>query len=260
MRDNYFGVRELKIADRQFLHSGAIDAFNQSTGPARAVSGKGGHPRARFHRYLRIDERVRRAGIQDETSCMSVECTVDVNVIICIYSYWDSRKSAAGQETCRTLAHCGTASVWVDVKHLPSAVDDHPELDHLARAENTIDVRQGFGIGNMRSRSRAAAVAVETGEICDPDGHVCHVAIAHCDAFYFARPKSFPAAAKQTADIRAAFFDSETKCIHTIDVDDGVRRPCVDHQGTAPIVDRDRNKQMVADPALSFRRGKTLFR
>ena len=82
MRDNHFGVCEFKIADRQFLHFGAIDAFTQPTSPARAVSGKGSHPRSRFHRHLRIDERVRRAGIQDEASWMSVERAFDVKMII----------------------------------------------------------------------------------------------------------------------------------------------------------------------------------
>src|SRR5438093_3921102 len=97
--------------------------------------------------------------------------------------------------------------------------------------------------GPLRSLLKLERSAIATGTFVT-------VQLPIGDAFYFARPKAFPAAAKQTADIRTAFFDSETKCIHAVDVDDGVRRPCVDHQGTAPIVDRDRNKQMVADPAL----------
>src|SRR5260370_24311859 len=127
---------------------------------------------------------------------MSVERAFDVKMIIRIESYWNSRKSVPGQKTREALAHSGIASVWIDVKHLPSAVDDHPEFDHLARAENTIDVRQGFGIGNMRSGCGSPVRWIHAGEICDRDGHVRHGAIAHCEAFYFARPKAVPAAAK----------------------------------------------------------------
>jgi len=54
-----------------------IDASVQSTGPARAVSGKGSHP-VPIHRYLRIDERFAEPVIQDEASWMSVERAFDV--------------------------------------------------------------------------------------------------------------------------------------------------------------------------------------
>src|SRR5206468_2839075 len=156
--------------------------------------------------------------------------------------YRDSRKSATREETCETLTHHGTPSVWIHVKHLPSAIDNHPKLNHLVRAKKTIDVCQGLGIGNMRPCSGTAAVSVEIGKICDGDRHVCHRAIAHRDVFYFAAAKAFPAPAKQTAHIRAGLFYSETECIHAVDVDDRVRRPGINHQGSSPIVNGDRNK------------------
>src|SRR5882724_424666 len=190
---------------------------------------------------------------------MSIERSFNVEMMVGIEAYWDSRKSAVRQETSKVLAHRGTASAWIHVKHLASAIDDHPELHHFVCAKETIDMRRSLGIGNMRSCSGTAVVSVETGKICDRHRYVCQRAIAHRDAFYFAGAKAFPAPAKQTTHVRASLFHSQTECIHAIGVNGCVRRSSVNHQRSWPIVDGDRNQQMIAKASLQFCTGKALF-
>src|SRR4029077_14511189 len=219
----HLGVREFEVADRQFFHARAIYSFSQATGATRANARQSGDTSARSHGYLRINKCIRRARIQDEAGRMSVERALNIKMMVRIQPYRDSRKSATREETRETLTHHGTPSVWINVKHLPGAIDNHPKLNHLVRAKNTIDVCQGLGIGNMRSRSGTAAVSVEVGKICDGHRYVCHRAIAHRHVLYFAAAKAFPAPAKQTAHVRVGLFYSETECVHAVDVDDRVR-------------------------------------
>ena len=190
---------------------------------------------------------------------MSVERALNIKVIICIEPYRDSRESAGGEEACQALTHCRTPSVWIDVKDLPSAVDDHPELHHFVCTKQPVDVRKGFRICNVRSCSRTAAVLIESGKICDRHGHICQRAISHRNAFYFAGAIAFPAPAKQTAHIRVGLFYSETECIHAVDVDDRVRRPGINHQGSSPIVNGHRNKQVIAEASFKFCAGEALL-
>src|SRR5436189_4190646 len=242
MSNYHLGVRECEVADRQFFHARAIYSFSQATSTTRANARQSGDTSARSHGYLRINERIRRARVQDEAGRMSVERALNIKMMVRIQPYRDSRKSATREETCEALTHHGTPSVWINVKHLPGAIDDHPKLYHLVCAKQTVDVGQGLGIGDMRPCSGTTAVSVEIGKICDGHRYVCHCAIAHRDVFYFAAAKPFPAPAKQTAHVRVGLFHSETECIHAVDVDDRVRCPGIDHQGGSPIVNGDRNK------------------
>jgi hypothetical protein len=131
---------------------------------------------------------------------VSVQRALNIEVSIRAESHRDSRKTATGQETRKTLAHRRACAVRIDVKHLPRAIDDHPKLDHLARAEHPIEMCHRLGLGDVGSGCASAAIRIHAGQIGDCDRNVCHHAIAHRDAFYFARPVTFPGAAKQTAD------------------------------------------------------------
>src|SRR5882724_6398609 len=104
---------------------------------------------------------------------MSIERSFNVEMMVSIEPYWDSRKSAVRQETSKILAHRGTASVWIHIEHLASAIDDHPELHHFVCAKESIDMCQSLRIGNMRSCSGTTAVSVEPGKICDRHRYVC---------------------------------------------------------------------------------------
>jgi hypothetical protein len=127
---------------------------------------------------------------------VSVERAFNIKVTIRIKSHRDARETASGQETPKTLAHGRACAVRIDVKHLPGAIDDHAKLAHLTRAKHAIEMRHWFGIGNVRSRRRSVALRIHVGQIGDCHRNICHHAIAHGDAFDFARSVTFPGAAK----------------------------------------------------------------
>src|SRR5437660_313953 len=58
MRDDHLGVYEFKIANGDFLHAGAIYSFHEAASAACTVASERGHACSRFHRHLRVDERV----------------------------------------------------------------------------------------------------------------------------------------------------------------------------------------------------------
>src|SRR5262249_8115049 len=96
--------------------------------------------------------------------------------------------------------HCRTPAVRIDVQHLPGAIDDHSKFDHLTRAEHSIEMCHRFGIGDVRPGRGSVAVWIHSRQIDDCHWNICHRAIAHCDAFHFARTETFPTTANQTAD------------------------------------------------------------
>src|SRR4029077_14264711 len=149
MSDDYLGICDFEIADRQLFHSGTIYSFNEAAGSARADTNQTGNARTGSNRCLFVNECIGRTGVHDKPGRVSVERPFHIGVMIRISPDRDSPKSATHQETRKALTHCGTPSIWIHVKHLPGAIDNHSELDHLVRAKNAIDVRHGLGIGDM---------------------------------------------------------------------------------------------------------------
>src|SRR5262249_53372537 len=92
----------------------------------------------------------------------------------------------------------------------------------------------------------------------DCDRNICHHAIAHRDAFYFAHPVTFPGAAKQTADTGVGFFHRQTERIYAIAIDERNGRSGIDHQRAASIIYGNRNQQMIAITSLQLCAGKSL--
>ena len=189
---------------------------------------------------------------------MPIQRAFNIVVSIRVKSHRDPCKTATGQETREALAHGRACAVRIDVKHLPGAIDDHPKLDHLARAKHTIEMCDGFGIGDVGSSRCSVAIRIHAGQIGDCHRNICHHAIAHGDAFHFARPVTFPGAAEQAADTRVSLFHSKTERIHAVPIDERIRRSGIDHQRAAPIIYGNRNQQMIAVASLQFRAGKSL--
>src|SRR5215471_15185874 len=141
MRDDHLGVCEFEIANREFLYASAIYSFYEATCAACTIAGERSHARSRFHRHLRVDERVCRARVHDESGRVSIYRTFNIEVIIRIQPHRDSSKAASDQKIRETLAHYRAGAIRADVKHLPRAIDDHPKLNHLARSEHTVEMR-----------------------------------------------------------------------------------------------------------------------
>ena len=169
-------------------------------------------------------------------------------------------KAASDQEIRETLAHRGARAVRADVKHLPGAIDDHSELEHLARAKDTTEMRHRFGIGDVGSGGGSAAVRIHAGQICDCHGHIGHHAISHRDAFHLADTFSFPGSTKQSADGGIGFFHSETERIDAVAIDQCVGRSGIDHQRAGPVVYGNRDEQMITIASLQLCAGESLFR
>ncbi len=72
MRDDHLRVCEFEIANREFLYASSIYSFHHAACAACTIAGERGHARSRFHRYLRVDERVCRAGVHDESGRVSI--------------------------------------------------------------------------------------------------------------------------------------------------------------------------------------------
>ncbi len=171
-------------------------------------------------------------------------------MIIRIQPQWYSSKAASDQKIRETLAHRRAGAVRVDVQHLPRAIDDHPELNHLARPKHTVEMRHDFGIGDVGSGCSSTAFRVHAGQICDCHGHIGYHAITHCDAFHLADTLSFPGSTKQSADRRVGFFHCETERIDAVAIDQCVGRSGIDHQRAGPVVYGNRDEQMITIASL----------
>src|SRR5439155_5858569 len=82
MSNYHLGVRECEVADRQFFHARAIYSFSQATSTTRANARQSGDTSARSHGYLRVNECIRRARVQDETGRMSVERALNIKMMV----------------------------------------------------------------------------------------------------------------------------------------------------------------------------------
>ena len=201
MSYHHFGMCEFEAANRQLFHARATYCFDQAAGSTGGHASEGGHTSSRSNRDLLVDECSSRARIDNEPSDVSIESAFYVEVMVGIQAHRNSRKPATSQETCDALAHSGTRTVWGNVKHLPRAIDNHPKLDHLACAEDAVDMGQVLRIRDMRSGSGTAAAPIHVGYVRDCHRDVCYRAIAQGDVLHFARAVAFPAPAKQAADV-----------------------------------------------------------
>src|SRR6266480_3188394 len=98
--------------------------------------------------------------VHDHSRRMAVERGRHLQVIGRVPSHRNSSEPSAGKQTGHALTDCGTRTVWINVKHLASAIDNHPKFAHLPGAEQTIEMRQPINCRDMRSRGSAGRVRV----------------------------------------------------------------------------------------------------
>src|SRR5467141_3120363 len=74
---------------------------------------------------------------------MSIERGIDLQVMLRIEMHRDAGEPSAGKELSEFLRRGRRWPFWVDVDHLPGAIDDHSELGHLMRTEQAIEMWSG---------------------------------------------------------------------------------------------------------------------
>ena len=131
----------------------------------------------------------------------SVGVTMDTLVL-------DADDVRIAAEVVHPIHHCAIAASELSLSQVQRVIS-HPQATaqcahflrkHLPRAEHTIEMCHRFGFGDVGSGRGSVAVRIHAGQVGDCHRNICHHAIAHGDAFHFARPVTFPGAAKQTAD------------------------------------------------------------
>src|SRR5205823_6429432 len=121
--------------------------------------------------------------------------------------HWNSSESSAGKETGQLLTNWAARAVWINVKHLASAIDNHPKFTHLAGTEQTIKMRQPVNCRDMRSNGRTGRVRVHVGCIGQRHRHIGDHAIAQRDALRHAHSVVLPSFAKNSAYVDGGVFD-----------------------------------------------------
>src|SRR5207248_3774428 len=101
--------------------------------------------------------------VHDQSRRVAIERGRHIKVIGRVPSHRNSSESSAGKQTCQLLTDCCAWTIWINVKHLASAIDNHPKFVHLPGTEQTVEMRQTFKSRDMRSRSRGVDVRIQVG-------------------------------------------------------------------------------------------------
>src|SRR6266513_2020081 len=176
-----------KITDRQILNIARAQALNSSLS---GVLDKPSPPDAdpSLARHSSVQGRYGGTGVHDQ-------------------SRRNSRESSAGKKTDQLLTDCGVGAVWINVKHLASAIDNHPKFVHLPGTEQTIEMRQSIDYRDMRSRGWGGRVCVHVGCVGQRDWHIGDHAIAQGDALRHAHSIVLPSFPKNSAYVDGGVFD-----------------------------------------------------
>src|SRR5438105_422661 len=105
------------------------------------------------------------AGINKQGRRMTVQGSIDCQMVLVIETHWNSGEAPPAEKFCEFLRCRGRWSFWIDVDHLPRAIDNHSKLRHLMRPEQAIQ---------MRSTN-----FIDMTFVGDCDRHVYESAIAH---------------------------------------------------------------------------------
>src|SRR5437773_11618080 len=179
---------------------------------------------------------------------MPVDRSFQIEVTARFQMQRDTGKSFAGKKTGETLADRSARTVRVDVKHLPSAIDDHSKLAHLATAEQAVDMSEWDG----------EEAGIRAGHIHKSNRHVCQHTTAKRDGPDFALAIMLRASSKRAANVCPCFFDAQSECPDAVGIDKCNRRSGVDHQRSVFVINGAGDEEMVAEPSLQFRANKSM--
>src|SRR5947207_6042123 len=118
-----------KITDRQILNIARAEALNSSLS---GVLDKPSPPNANpsLARHSSVQGRYGGTGVHDQSRRVAIEHGRDFEVIASVQPHRNSRESSAGKKTDQLLTDCRVGAVWINVKHLASAIDNYTNFVH----------------------------------------------------------------------------------------------------------------------------------
>lgn len=72
---------------------------------------------------------------------MSINRGIDLQMVSAIKTHRDAGKASAAEELSKFLTRRRRWPFWIHIDHLTRAIDDHPELRHLMRAKQAVEMR-----------------------------------------------------------------------------------------------------------------------
>src|SRR5438105_3867187 len=173
---------------------------------------------------------------------MSVNRGFDFQMLIRIETHRDSGEAPASEKLSEFLGSGCRWSLWIDVDHLPRAIDDHSELRHFVRAEETVEMRTGNQIdlalvGDLHRNVRESAVSHRQG------GELTN-SVALCLSSY-------------APDVLLCLLHLKPELLRARPVEQSNRAAAVDHQCRPPAVDNRRGEEMISEAPLQRRSTKT---
>src|SRR5205823_6347949 len=130
-----------KVTDRHLLNVARSEMLNATLAGVLSKPGpRNSNPSLARHRF--VHGRHRGTRIYDQSRGVAIEHGRDFEVIASVQPHRNSSESSAGKKTGQLLTDWAVRTVWIDVKHLASAIDKHPKFTHLPGTDQTIEVRQ----------------------------------------------------------------------------------------------------------------------
>src|SRR6266567_1908983 len=140
-----------KVTDRQLLNIVRCELLNPSLSSVLYKPGtRNTNPSLARHSF--VQGRCGGTRVHDQSCGVAIDYGWHLEVIGRVPSHRNSRESSAGKQTDQVLTDCGARTIWINVKHLASAIDNHPKFADLTGTEQTIDMRQSIDYRDMRSR------------------------------------------------------------------------------------------------------------
>jgi hypothetical protein len=165
-----FSICEFKTPDSQVFDACSTESSVQAACAIAADSPQRSDCCSRTNCCFLVDKRRRGASVHNEPRAVSVQRAFDIEMMIRVQAQRDSCKSAIGQETGEALTHRGARAIWIDVKHLARAIDNHPKFNHFVYAKDAVDVREvprlcyvRPGSGPARSLLKSERSVIATG-------------------------------------------------------------------------------------------------
>src|SRR5438477_4263819 len=173
---------------------------------------------------------------------MSVNRGFDFQMLIRIETHRDSGETPASEKLCEFLGGSRRWSLWIDVDHLPRAIDHHSELRHFVSAEETVEMRTGNQIdlilvGYLHRDVRESAVSHRQG------GELTN-SVALC-------------LSSDAPDILLCLLHLKPELLRARPVEQSNRATAVDHQCRPPAIDNRRGEEMISEAPLQRRSAKT---
>src|SRR2546430_299306 len=175
---------------------------------------------------------------------MSVYRGFDFQMLIRIETHRDSGETSASEKLCEFLGGGRGRSLWIDVDHLPRAIDHHSELRHFVCAEETVEMRTGNQIdltlvGDLYRNIRESAVSHrQGGEPTNP------IALG---------------LSSYAPDVLLCLLHLKSELLRARPVEQSNRTAAVDHQCRPPAVDNRRGEEMISEAPLQRRSAETFM-